>query len=80
MPSHLGYSARPLHVDPEAFTAKEDAAPWSFSVDVFLGISNLLPLTAIVEAMDYVRRVAERRADNPRLDDDAHTPDVRFSG
>jgi hypothetical protein len=66
-----------FYVDPEPFSVKDDPAAWSLSIDVLLGIPNLLPFAAVIKAMDDARSVAQKCPDDPRLYDHVHGPDLR---
>jgi hypothetical protein len=52
----------------------DDPAPRSLSIHVFLDVPDLLPLAAVVEAMDDAGGIAQERADDPRTDDHVHDP------
>ena len=74
---HLSNPARAFHIDPVPFPLEDDPAERSFSVDVFLHVTDLFPLAAVLEAMDDAGGVAQERSHDSSLDNNVHIPDLR---
>ena len=70
-PVYLRTSATPLVPSTSIqmpLTVPDDPAAWTLSIDVLLGVPDLLPLAAVIEAMHDAGCVAQKCPDDPRLD------------
>jgi len=80
IPPYLGDPAGPLHVDPVALPIPDDPAPRTLPIYIFLDVADLFPFAPVIEAMHDSGCIAQERAHDPRLDNHAHRPDLRYSG